>query len=285
VRPLVVLAALAGCSFRLNAAGDGGTVDARRGDGIDAPGDMDGDGVPDDLDNCPTVANPDQRDHDVDGRGDVCDLCPHIPEAVDVDSDGDGVGDACDPRPHTPGDHRALWVGFYDANDIATWPVNGTDTVTAGRLVIGNTTTGFQYTFPPGTFMNAYAVAGVRLLALGSTALGPGLQTQNGNNAVDQAYQCNLITNTTGTAAQAYDFWPGQPAQTTSVPWTGTFATNDDFVWTDELTGTTHTCSYTQGAVVATPVQTAGPHVGYVILGAQYATAGWDYLFVVEVGN
>ena len=34
--------------------------------------DRDGDGVPDELDNCPTTANPDQVDSDFDGIGDVC---------------------------------------------------------------------------------------------------------------------------------------------------------------------------------------------------------------------
>jgi len=35
-------------------------------------GDIDGDGVPDDVDNCPTVANPDQRDQNLNGIGDAC---------------------------------------------------------------------------------------------------------------------------------------------------------------------------------------------------------------------
>ncbi|MDD3814727.1 MAG: thrombospondin type 3 repeat-containing protein [Desulfocapsaceae bacterium] len=36
--------------------------------------DSDNDGISDDTDNCPDVANPDQADADGDGIGDVCDL-------------------------------------------------------------------------------------------------------------------------------------------------------------------------------------------------------------------
>jgi len=38
--------------------------------------DSDGDGVPDDLDDCPTVADPDQRDTNGDGAGDACGGAP-----------------------------------------------------------------------------------------------------------------------------------------------------------------------------------------------------------------
>ncbi len=78
--------------------------------------DRDEDGVPDDEDNCPEEANPDQADSDDDGNGDACDGCPEDPED-DADEDGacgdvdncpdvdnedqldfdeDGAGDACD---------------------------------------------------------------------------------------------------------------------------------------------------------------------------------------------
>ncbi|MCB1844647.1 MAG: thrombospondin type 3 repeat-containing protein, partial [Halioglobus sp.] len=38
--------------------------------------DADHDGVPDDVDNCPLVPNPDQIDSDNNGRGDACNDLP-----------------------------------------------------------------------------------------------------------------------------------------------------------------------------------------------------------------
>ncbi len=73
--------------------------------------DTDGDGVIDDCDNCPDVANPDQEDSDGDGTGDACDACPDDPDKTepglcdcgvpdtDTDTDGDGVPDCNDNCP------------------------------------------------------------------------------------------------------------------------------------------------------------------------------------------
>ena len=41
---------------------------------LGGPADSDGDGIPDDVDNCPFDYNPDQADTDADGKGDACDL-------------------------------------------------------------------------------------------------------------------------------------------------------------------------------------------------------------------
>lgn len=75
--------------------------------------DADGDGVNDDVDNCPAVANADQADLDNDGTGDVCDAdidgdgvdngqdaFPTDPSEW-ADSDGDGFGDNSDPFPNS----------------------------------------------------------------------------------------------------------------------------------------------------------------------------------------
>jgi hypothetical protein len=65
--------------------------------GDNGDSDKDNDGVPDGVDNCPMVLNPNQEDVDSDTRGDACDNCVKVPNASQADTDGDGRGDACEP--------------------------------------------------------------------------------------------------------------------------------------------------------------------------------------------
>jgi len=58
--------------------------------------DYDGDGIPDTVDNCPSVANALQADSDHDGVGDACDNCPAVSNPDQADKDRDGIGDVCD---------------------------------------------------------------------------------------------------------------------------------------------------------------------------------------------
>ncbi len=82
--------------------------------GVSAADDLDGDGVKDSEDSCPSVFNPArpmdtgaggtlvQPDFDGDGEGDVCDVCPIDPDSetcgttISDDRDGDGAKDSAD---------------------------------------------------------------------------------------------------------------------------------------------------------------------------------------------
>ncbi|TNF37751.1 MAG: HYR domain-containing protein [Deltaproteobacteria bacterium] len=68
--------------------------------------DRDKDGVVNEADLCPDVADPTQADQDEDGVGDACDVCVAVADADQADQDEDGVGDACDNCPATAGESQ-----------------------------------------------------------------------------------------------------------------------------------------------------------------------------------
>ncbi len=100
--------------------------------------DTDTDGILNELDNCPVIANPQQLDADDDGIGDVCDTtpgcgggcgqslcegqtdsdhdfyadavdnCPALCNGYQHDADSDGAGDVCDADPGCGGDDQPV---------------------------------------------------------------------------------------------------------------------------------------------------------------------------------
>ncbi len=70
------------------------------------PVDSDGDGITDDVDNCPTTFNPSQTNSDVasdapgDAHGDACDNCRNLCNTLQIDTgfeaQPDGCGNECD---------------------------------------------------------------------------------------------------------------------------------------------------------------------------------------------
>jgi hypothetical protein len=114
--------------------------------------DMDGDNVPDDNDNCPLVANPDQADMDSDSIGDLCDddmdgdnilndsdNCPSDKNPGQDDNDKDKTGDVCDPDDDND--------QVPDEYDIA--PLNPYEPGTAKQGLIYAHTSDSLYSFDP----------------------------------------------------------------------------------------------------------------------------------------
>jgi hypothetical protein len=58
--------------------------------------DIDGDGIPNVIDNCVNIKNQNQEDIDSDTIGDLCDNCEDLSNTDQNDQDSDGVGDVCD---------------------------------------------------------------------------------------------------------------------------------------------------------------------------------------------
>jgi hypothetical protein len=127
MREVVVLACiLAGCGLSKD-LGSGDALpsgDATTADTAGPSNDVDGDGVVNTSDNCPTKSNPMQFNEDGDATGDECDPCPQFAAAsADADDDSDGVGNGCDPRRNTPGDVLAYWNGFHEASTTLPAPL------------------------------------------------------------------------------------------------------------------------------------------------------------------
>ncbi|MBX3273598.1 MAG: thrombospondin type 3 repeat-containing protein [Sandaracinaceae bacterium] len=132
--------------------------------GMSSADDVDGDGIPNAADNCPSVFNPirpldngAQADSDGDGIGDACDAdavdtgdldgdgvanevdnCPTVFNPEQTDSDGDGIGDACDACPTI-----AVAAGTQTVYAVRCEATRGS--VTLRDLVVTATTSGGFY--------------------------------------------------------------------------------------------------------------------------------------------
>ncbi len=256
---------------------------------VDPPADADSDGVPDATDNCPSVPNANQRDHDGDARGDACDKCPHLASATDPDGDGDGVGDDCDPRPMTGGDSIALFEGFYDANATTGWVAagNGMWSVANGKLTQSSTTTSSTtHTLGPTTNIARAAVtAGVQVIALGN---GTGFETPHvsvtAGVAQGRSYWCSVVDD--GDENKVYaTVQQGIMYTFPNEDWDGTFQAGSELRLTLSLIGSNNRCRVVQGATTGSAMGNIGMASGVVQVATRSASASFDYLFVVSIGN
>jgi Thrombospondin type 3 repeat len=155
-----------GCSVWVSYTDDGKT--------LSYTDDADGDGIADGFDNCPFVANPDQKDTDGDGIGDACDNCPTVANKDQLDQDGNGIGDACDPD--IDGD------GVPNATDNCPRTYNKDQKIS------------FPAIFGPGTAKG------------GTTGLGDACNTDiDGDGCLNAADNCPLFPNASSCTAKVAD--------------------------------------------------------------------------------
>jgi hypothetical protein len=287
--PLLIF--LAACGFEHGAfEGKDASPDAD-GDGAVSSDDEDGDSVEDDADNCPLVANTDQRNHDGDPHGDACDGCPGLASSIDPDSDGDGVGDDCDPRPSIGGDTTVLFEGFYDPGSIALWNGVGAWAVSNGRLVQSSTTTDYAHLSPPisPAIARHSVMASVRLDVIGVSANGydPGVAVAGG---IAPGRGCFCVLQDNGSMQMAaYAYWfdfDHSTSATDSSSWTGTFTPGTDVTLFGRIVGPDNRCTVSEGGSISIFADDAhGPTDGDVELVTSRMAASFDYVFVVAVGS
>ena len=242
------------CTTGAPTTGDGSTTDTPT-DTIITANDRDGDGIPDDIDNCPDVKNHDQANEDGDPFGDACDKCPPIASATDPDSDGDGVGDACDPHPQTPGDKLVFFESFR-AGVPATWTVQGpwqpSPTSPNGAVDVSLSANTDALLSPPVTpDAKGTASMGVELTALSSGVEGTGLVMPSALNATS-GVTCMIfiLFGTTEHHAGLIDMSTSNVIKDQLYGWT----LNTQYMLRLDHNGTAYTCTVTDPAGVATSV-------------------------------
>jgi hypothetical protein len=240
----------------------------------DASDDIDDDGILNAADNCPAMANTDQRDHDGDSHGDVCDNCPHIAnESQAATMDADLVGDACDPDQGRL-DTMSRFEGFYETP--AGWTMPGGWGVANGKLT-ATVTSGFQF-----AYLNSNVAADVTVVT--AAGMVPGTPTPNVSvlahvaPATSQYYRCGVVASTTGRAEITLN--------------TGTnFTTIDqinyvtpsysDITVRIDLTGANLTCAARAGPETANLAGSSSGAAGNRIgLRVREATGSFDYVVV-----
>lgn len=82
--------------------------------------DIEGDGIDNEVDNCPYTPNPGQEDDDGDDKGNVCDNCPDVVNPSQADTDNDGVGDLCDNCPSVANPDQGDCDGDGEGNACET---------------------------------------------------------------------------------------------------------------------------------------------------------------------
>ena len=284
VRACWILVALASCAFETSVMPGAGDDDP-----TDGPVDTDGDTVLDADDNCPAVANTNQRDHDADLRGDACDLCPHVADEAG-DGDGDQIGDACDPR--IGADSVVVFDGFYDDSTALGWAKAGGAWSLAGGKLRQTMTSTWAFIGPTTPIGRLYADYAFTPLTVGPAYI---VQTQNGpatiqpsvgnfGGVVQQSrnYGC-AITRDPGNRVTA---WANVGGNNSNSPktWGGDLVANQTYRIVENM-ATQNRCDFYQGAVTDSDSENLGATDGTFSLSVAASTVEIDYVFLVAIGS
>ena len=280
-RSLILACCCAACSFQLPPPGSGGDDS-----GVPMPGDRDGDGVPDESDLCPDLADKDQRDYDRDGFGDACDKCPHIATAANVDGDIDGVGDECDPAPDAAGDSIALWVDFKgDPAAIAGWTQSGSWTVD-GEFLSGADLDAIDLVRIPLDLPRASMATRMRIDTAGGGGAGvwvrSGVQGEIEQSNGQQAYQCGLIIASGNVEAKTIT--NGTNLDDNTITWPGPLADGTTIDIAMRVTDMLE-CTLSPPATSPPPAGVGTSTAGKLEILTARTRASFDYLFVVRSGS
>ena len=260
--PLVCAPATRTCERTVGAELPDAEIDAQAIDATACAGthDEDGDSIVDACDNCPGIANGDQRDT--------------------TESVPDGVGDACDPRP-TDADRITFFEAF--AAPLVGWKVDSMSTVGGDRLTTA-ASQGYAEAHAPKTSSAGFVETRYTVTAL--NALGPyaGVEVlaETGTTGVE-GYRCMVTQNggigTRGVALQTfvtpYDIAYGDVGAVR-------FAVGNSGVLRIAYGGTL-ACNHA-GSVPLDTTSAPEPEArtGQVGLGTQYIGAAFHYLVVYE---
>ena len=302
-RPCLVVL-VASCGFSPTQVTTDGTP-------VDVPPDVfhdrDGDGIPDELDNCPDVANPGQANEDGDDRGDACDLCPHLAGTVpgtDDDDDHDGVGNQCDPRNGMP-DHLVVFLPFNDPHELDQFAIRGTGIslstwqISNGQLhsTDGSLANPQQVVWTGAAIPGPVAVdtfAHIDTLTLpgsgASTRLAAATGAYDDSGSVD-AFGCGMhadeAADPTYVAAWHYYIPPNFDFLMLGATSLGTMANGlSAHITLKVTTPNTETLQECMAGAQRTQQSVAGfTPAGYPGMRVLGATASFDYLFVVAIGT
>ena len=248
--------------------------------------DTDMDGVVDSDDNCPALANPEQRDFDGDGIGDPCDHCPHILNPLDLDSDGDDVGDDCDVQPGKH-DQRIIWLGFYSQDEISGWPnwMNQGDwSVFGDRLEQRNPAAALTLLDAPTTYGDVYFATEFEIanpLATAANEIG----FCGGNITQGHQFYCCSVN---GEGVRAISTWEAPPAGNDADPesFAGNLSPGARISVQGWMTAATSECRFTQGLTIQPASTERGkPTPGTPVFYTTNVTGRWRYAFVVALGT